>query len=240
MEPMDIGSSNEKNGLLDGNSEFSDRIGFIRKVYSILSVQLCLTASAITAVKLNDEWNDTMKSPAMGGLAIGLLILSVCIECAILCCKSVARKTPTNYILLFIFTACQAFVFAVICSFYTASSCIAAAGMTAAVTIALTIYACTTKTDFTMCGGLFFIMGIALLCLCMFSFFMTFAEWWHPVLSAILVVFYGLYLIYDTQLIAGGRKHQLSIDDYIVGALLLYVDIMMLFLELLKLFGDRN
>merc|ERR1712013_878052 len=107
-------------------------------------------------------------------------------------------------------------------------------------TIALTIYACTTKTDFTMCGGLFFLLGIALLCLCMFSFFMTFAEWWHPVLSAILGVFYGLYLIYDTQRIAGGRKHQLSIDDYIVGALLLYVDIMMLFLELLKLFGDRN
>ena len=59
-------------------------------------------------------------------------------------------------------------------------------------------------------------------------------------MAAILVVFYGLFLIYDTQLIAGGKKHQLSMDDYIVGALLLYIDIMMLFLELLKLFGDRN
>ena len=47
-------------------------------------------------------------------------------------------------------------------------------------------------------------------------------------------------MIYDTQLIAGGKKHQLSMDDYIVGPLLLYIDIMMLFLELIKLFGDRN
>ena len=83
-------------------------------------------------------------------------------------------------------------------------------------------------------------MSMALLCLIICSWFMTFAAWWHPFVSAILVVFYGLYLIYDTQLIAGGRQHSLSYDDYIVGALLIYVDIMMLFLELLRLFGDRG
>lgn len=175
-----------------------DRLGFIRKVYGILSVQLCLTAGAITAVKTIPGWNDGMNTPTMAGLAMGLLVASIAIECAILCCKSVARKTPTNYILLFIFTACQAFVFAFICSQYPASDCLTAAGMTAAVTVALTFYACTTKTDFTMCGGLFFILSMALLCLIVVSWFMTFAAWWHPFVSAILVVFYGLYLIYDT------------------------------------------
>ena len=199
-----------------------------------------LTFGAIAATKAVPELNETMQSPMVAGFAMGLLIISVCIECAILCCKSVARKTPTNYILLFIFTMCQAFVFASICSHYPSSDVVTAAGMTAAVTVALTFYACTTKTDFTMCGGLFFILGMALICLCVVSFFMTFAAWWHPFLSALLVVFYGLYLIYDTQLVAGGGQHELSYDDYIVGALLIYVDIMMLFLELLKLFGDRN
>ena len=238
MEPMRVEKS--EYGLLEEDHARNDRLGFIRKVYGILSVQLCVTAGAITITKTSDGLNDTMRSPAMGGLAIGLLISSIVIECAILCCKSVARKTPTNYILLFIFTACQAFVFSVICAFYSAADCLTAAGMTAAVTVALTFYACTTKTDFTMCGGLFFIISIALLCLILFSWVMTFAAWWHPFVSAILVVFYGLFLIYDTQLIAGGRKHELSYDDYIVGALLLYVDIMMLFLELLKLFGNRD
>ena len=141
----------------------------------------------------------------MNGIAMALLIFSIAIECAILCCKSVARKSPTNYVLLFIFTACQAFVFASICSHYPSSDCLTAAGMTSAVTVALTYYACTTKTDFTMCGGLFFILGMALICLCIVSWFMTFASWWHPFVSALLVVFYGLYLIYDTQLIAGGH-----------------------------------
>ena len=69
---------------------------------------------------------------------------------------------------------------------------------------------------------------------------MTFAVWWHPFISAVLVVVYGLYLVYDTQLIAGGKSHSLSYDDYIVGTLLLYIDVMMLFLELLRLFGSKG
>ena len=80
-----------------------------------------------------------------------------------------------------------------------------AAGMTAAVTIGLTYYACTTKTDFTMCGGLFFIMAMAMMSLMVVSYFLTFISWWSPFVSALLVVFYGMFLIYDTQKIAGGR-----------------------------------
>ena len=54
-------------------------------------------------------------------------------------------------------------------------------------------------------------------------------------MCCVMCVFYGFYIIYDTQLIVGGRKHELSYDDYIIGALMLYVDIIGLFLELLEL-----
>ena len=215
-----------------------DRRGFIRKVYGILSVQLLLTGLVIAAVQWDRDLNAFMRE--QGPIAMGLIVLSIAIECAILCCKSVSRKVPTNYILLFVFTACQAFIFGVITSFYTATSVISASGMTAGMTLAITVYACTTKTDFTTCSGLFLCLSIGMLMLCCISFFFTFSAWWHPVLSAVLVVFYGLFLIYDTQLIAGGGQHALSYDDYIVGALIIYIDIMMIFLELLKLFGSTN
>lgn len=137
-------------------------------------------------------------------LAICLVILSIGIECAILCCKSVARKVPVNYILLLIFTLCQAFYFSVITTMYTASSVLAAAGMTSFMTVAITFYACTTKTDFTACGGLFFCIFIGVFLLSFVSIFMSFVAWWHPFMCALMVIIYGLYLIYDTQLIAGG------------------------------------
>ena len=112
--------------------------------------------------------------------------------------------------------------------------------MTAVVTVALTFYACTTKTDFTMCGGFFFLLVVVMMMLILVSFFMTWVTWWHPVLSGFLILCYGLFLIYDTQLIAGGKKYELGYDDYVIGSLLLYVDIIMLFVELLRLFGGRN
>ena len=55
------------------------------------------------------------------------------------------------------------------------------------------------------------------------------------------IVIYGIYLVIDTQLIAGGKKVELSYDDYILGALMLYIDIIGLFIYILSLFGrSRN
>jgi FtsH-binding integral membrane protein len=62
----------------------------------------------------------------------------------------------------------------------------------------------------------------------------------HPFISGVFAVIYGLYLIVDTQMVLGKGQYSLSVDDYVVGALIIYLDIMMLFLELLSIFGDRS
>ena len=51
---------------------------------------------------------------------------------------------------------------------------------------------------------------------------------------------YAFYLIVDTQLIMGGRRNELTLDNYILGAMLLYIDIIQLFLNLLRILGQRN
>ena len=57
------------------------------------------------------------------------------------------------------------------------------------------------------------------------------------VIAGLIVLLFGLFLIFDTQQIVGKGKHVMSIDDYIVGALVLYLDIITIFIELLTLFG---
>ena len=184
------------------DQEREDRLGFIRKVYAILSVQLIITAGCITLTKLTPEMNEGIKK--FGVLAIVLLVVAIIIEIMLICCRNVSRKVPMNYILLLIFTLCETFLFSFICAFYPAVICLYAAGSTAALTFALTLYACCTKTDFTVCGGLMISISIALLTLMVMSMFMSWVSWWHPVVSAILVVFYGVFLVHDTQLVAGG------------------------------------
>lgn len=173
-------------------------------------------------------------------MGITLAIFSLAIQCVLLCCVNVARKVPVNYILLSTFTFCFTFVVCFITSFYTANSVIMAAAMTAVMTATVTLYAVFTKTDFTVCGSLLYILTAGLFMLVLFSLFVTFPAWWEPVLSTILVVLYGIYLVYDVQIVVGGKRFELTLDDYVVGALRIYIDIVSIFLELLKLFGNRN
>ena len=55
------------------------------------------------------------------------------------------------------------------------------------------------------------------------------------ILALIGVILFSVYIIYDTQLIMGNRSEMIEVDDYILGAFMLYTDIINLFLELLKI-----
>ena len=48
---------------------------------------------------------------------------------------------------------------------------------------------------------------------------------------------FSVYLIIDTQLIMGARNQELSLDSHILGATLLYLDIINMFLYILSMFG---
>ena len=119
--------------------------------------------------------------------------------CVLACCKHIARKVPINYILLLAFTVCESYMVAFICAFYTAESVMVAAAMTAGLTITLTAYAMCTKTDFTVCGGALCVIAFSVMSLMFVSIFVPFPSWWHPVLSCVLIVMYGFFLLYDTQ-----------------------------------------
>jgi len=56
------------------------------------------------------------------------------------------------------------------------------------------------------------------------------------------VVLYSLYLIIDTMFICRGKSftgRQCEFDDHVIGALMLYMDIIMLFVYLLRIFGKK-
>jgi len=131
------------------------------------------------------------------GLLYMMMFGSLVISIAIMCFRSVSRKVPVNYIMLFLFTFCEAYMVSTICTIYDPSLVIMAAFMTFAMTSALTLYACTTKTDITYYGGTLFILSCGLFLLCVFGWF-TQNNIYHILISVLAVVLYGFYLIYDT------------------------------------------
>merc|ERR1712112_575494 len=87
--------------------EFSDkavRRGFIRKVYSIISVQLLLTVGTMALFKMNYTIRDSM-NPINGGplfwpVFIVCIVLVLGIIIAMACVKTLRRSFPINFILL--------------------------------------------------------------------------------------------------------------------------------------------
>ena len=55
---------------------------------------------------------------------------------------------------MFLSSVCESFMLGTIATFYTTDAVLMAVGTTAAVTLALTLFAFQTKIDFTGCGGL--------------------------------------------------------------------------------------
>ena len=216
------------------------RMGFIRKVYGILSAQLVLTfgfilLGTIPAVKSALSSN---AGTAMIFFCIAL-VLSFVTLIPLACVRSIGRSVPINYILLFAFTLCESYMLMLCCANYNDRVVIAAAALTAGVTVALTIYAFTTKTDFTWLGGMLF-AGICILIVTGLLYcIIKPTEVFYLLYCAAGVFIYSIYLIYDTQLISGKFGNAFEIDDYVIAAVNVYLDIINIFLYILSILGRK-
>ena len=125
------------------------------------------------------------------------MIMSIVLVCALACIPSLARKVPTNYILMTAFTICESFLVAYVCAVVNDSKTVlTAAFFTAGIVVGLTIYAMTTKSDFTLCGGMMFVVGAVFFMFGMFSIFL--GPTVRMVYCAFGVILFGVYLIIDT------------------------------------------
>ena len=91
-------------------------------------------------------------------------------------------------------------------------------------TIGLTAYAIYTKTDFTTKGGILTICVIVLIAGGIIGIFIR-NKWFRLILSIFGVIVFGIYLVYDTQMVIGKNKLMFAIDDYCIASMMIYIDI---------------
>jgi FtsH-binding integral membrane protein len=199
-----------------------DKLGFIKKVYGILGSQLLFTAF----ICMLPYASNGVKALVLNAMPLFwiCLVVSVLIPCCMMCFYQLARKVPTNYYLLGLFTFCEAYVVATICALVNnAEIVLAAAFMTAGMVMGLTLYAFTTKTDYSSCAGLCWALASTLTVWLLMCLIFGFTSRLAFVLLGVLI--FSIYIVIDTQLILGGGRSYLDKDDYILGAMILYIDI---------------
>ena len=174
------------------------------------------------------------------GISIAACIMSIVFMFRIVCCFG--RKYPINMILLLCFTLCESWMVAgLTCAYEPKLVCIAGAA-TALATTALTIYAYRTKTSIEVFGALAFVVYLAMLPLMIISLFVGLGAL-YTLYCCLGLLLYSLFLIIDTMMICGKGKsaggYGIDMNDYVLGAMMLYLDIVMIFVYILQILGSR-
>ncbi|CAE7221517.1 Faim2 [Symbiodinium microadriaticum] len=224
--------------MLAGIRDVDVRMGFIRKVYGILGAQMVVTTIIASLITIYGEHLVRYNPALVTSLMVVSMVMSISTMCVFICCPDTMRKSPTNYLLLLCFTVAESVMVGFICVQYTVQSVLVTLGITAALVLALSLFALQTTYDFT--GFMPYLF--ALVCsLCLFGLVMSIFAW-NMIYAGLGAVIFSFYIIFDTQLIVGGKhnKFRFSIDDYCMAAINIYVDIIQLFLFLLQLLGDRR
>lgn len=231
--------SMNKEDDIDKEIEKKIRMGFIKKVYGIIFFQVLLTTlTVITSIFYYPFYSFLKQNES--GLTLLSAFLSIITMAIIVCnCCNLSRKVPFNYIILLVFTLSESIGVSIICSYYENQSVFRIALITLALVFAISLYAWCTKTDFTVCGFMIAIIGMSLFICSIIVFF------FHSPLADTIIcgcesILFCVYLIYDTQLVIGNKSNLIKTDDFINGAMQIYIDIIGLFIKLLRLFGKRR
>ncbi|XP_055347483.1 protein lifeguard 1-like [Paramacrobiotus metropolitanus] len=223
----------------DDAGRFGDaaiRKGFIRKVFGILVVQLIVTMLIIAMFIYVDEvrlYASTHIWMVWTALLLTLMMLIV-----LACADDIRRRTPWNFILLGLFTLFEGWMLGCFASVFSSNEVLLAVGIVTIVVIALTIFALQTKWDFTTLGGMLVVFVMVLLLFGIIAIFVQ-SNILNIVYASLAALIFGFYLVFDIQLMLGGKhKYSISPEEYIFAALSLYIDIVLLFMEILFLIGS--
>uniref|UniRef100_A0A8C1X780 Protein lifeguard 2 n=1 Tax=Cyprinus carpio TaxID=7962 RepID=A0A8C1X780_CYPCA len=189
---------------------------FIRKVYTILMIQLSITIAFVALfvfcepvkyyIQTNPGW----------------------------------RQFPWNLILLIIFTLSLSYMTGMLSSYYNTKSVIICLGITALVCLAITIFSFQTKIDITSYQGVLLVFCTVLfICGLVLAFTLPFGyvPWLQALYAVLGAMLFCMFLAFDTQMLMGKKQYTISPEEYIFATLSIYLDIVYIFSFILQLFG---
>lgn len=230
---------------MDDKLDVVVRHGFIKKVFGIVGIQLLVTTGIASLFKVYES--AIRSSPAAMPLITLAMMMPMVLLCYSYCNPQVMREYPSNYFYIAAYTFCFGCIVGFSIIQFKTDSVLFVAGITAAIVLSLGLFAMQTQYDFSGAGPY---LLCALVALCFTSFAASIAgsitgarnETLHVLISGFGALLFSFFIVYDVQLIAGGKHQQIrfGLDEYAFAALVLYMDIINLFLHLLSLLGERR
>ncbi|XAR57157.1 hypothetical protein NMG60_11025197 [Bertholletia excelsa] len=217
-----------------GCGENQLRWGFIRKVYGILAVQLVLTTVVSLVTVLYSPVNELLRGNS--GLMLFLLFLPLILLWPLYVYQ---HKHPLNLAILGAFTVCLSLTVGVSCANIDGRIVLEALVLTSAVVASLTGYtfwASKKGKDFSFLGPILFTGLFTLIFAGFIQMFFPLGSTSDAIYGGIGAVIFSGYIVYDTD----NLIKRFTYDDYIWASVNLYLDILNLFLTILRMLRQGN
>ncbi|KAM3866165.1 protein lifeguard 1 [Diretmus argenteus] len=215
------------------SSSFDDktvRRAFVRKVFSIVTLQLVFTFSVVCLFTFSTTVKKLVRANVWVYLSSYIIFMVVAICLSI--CQSFSRRHPWNIVGLCLVTVSLSYMVGTIASFHNTISVVITMGSTLAITLAIIAFSAQTRLDFTVLYGVLLVLAVDLM---VFGFFCTFyySHVMEIVYGCLGALLFSLFLILDCQLMMGTMRYRLNPEEYINAALVIYLDVILIFLYLL-------
>jgi modulator of FtsH protease len=148
------------------------------------------------------------------------------------------NKSPINLGLFYAFSVAEGMLLGIVVEQYFAAGqgmvVANAAATTAAVVLALSAYAWTTKRDLSGIGSFLTIALIGVIIASLINVFLLHAPMFSLLISAATAVIFSGFILYDMQRLRGAKGGS---GDAIMFAFAIYLDVFNIFLSLLQILG---
>ncbi|MBF0281194.1 MAG: Bax inhibitor-1/YccA family protein [Zetaproteobacteria bacterium] len=214
----------QSNTMFQSSASVDERIGFLGKTYGMLT--LCIIAGTVGAY-LSMGMSFPQEHPWMMLFAMIGGIFAV---------QAVRHINGLNLIALLAFGALTGLAISPLVGMVSAKSAtlVTEAFMTTAITfVALTGYVFYSRKDFSFMKGFLFTGLIAIIVLSLLNVFIFESGTMQLAMSGMSVLLFSGFILYDTSNILRDYPN----DEYISAALTLYLDVFLLFQNLLSMFG---
>ncbi|MGL5279176.1 MAG: Bax inhibitor-1/YccA family protein [Cetobacterium sp.] len=218
--------------------EISTKNSFLRKVFMQMFLGLLITGGV--------SWYVVQSQPLISFVANYMTFIIVAELLLVLGINFGINKisSGTAKLLFVAYSAMNGLVLSVVMLIYSPYSILYVLGVTSLIFVGMTIYGLKTKEDLSSYDGFFKGGLIALVIVSLLNLFLKISilGWF---ISVCAVVLFTALIAYDiNRIVKIFQANDLTEEDYnkfsTIGALMLYLDFVNLFLNLLRLFGKRN
>jgi FtsH-binding integral membrane protein len=240
-EFRDDGTMEDQDLMIKDEAE--DHIGYVRKVLGIVATQMTFTFLLAASAANFAPVGRFFKHPLTLILSFCLLITCMCV---IVGSKKARRTVPQNYLWLAGVTIGESFFLAAVAADLTVFSvftCILATCIVTGALFAGSMYTASMVDRDVLIRNLVksivtaFIINIVCLIIILFAYRPQ-DKWIVFAVSCVMVPVVGAYIVFALLfIIVPGIEDR---DDYILGAMRLYLEIARLFYYLMRIFGEKK